>query len=96
MAQVTITVNGRDYPIACDDGEEQQVMQLADKINGYVDQVVGSVGQMGQSHLILMVALLLADELEEIRAGGASAEAADFIDGLETRLAGIAERLESA
>ena len=96
MAQVTVTVNGRDYPIACDDGEEEQVVELAGKIGDYVDQVVGSVGQMGQSHLFLMVALLLADELEEMRAGSAAAEAVDFIADLENRLAGIAEKLGNA
>ena len=99
MAQVNVTVNGRDYPIACQDGEEAQVLELAGRIDAYASELARSVGQMGQSHLILMVALLLADELEETRTGGRASEqseAAAFIDTIGQRLAGIAERLENA
>ncbi len=98
MAQVTVTVNGRDYPVACQDGEEARIVELAARIDGYASELARSIGQMGQSHLILMVALLLADELEDTRAGertSEQSEAAAYINTLGRRLAGIAEKLES-
>lgn len=65
MAQVNIQVNGRDYLIACEDGEEKHLQFLADYINRQVDGLVESVGQVGEARLLLMASLLVADELME-------------------------------
>jgi cell division protein ZapA len=66
MAQVNIQVNGRDYLIACEDGEEKHLRFLADYINRQVDGLVESVGQVGEARLLLMASLLVADELLEV------------------------------
>ena len=63
MGQVSITVNGRDYKIACDDGEEEHLAYLASYISHHADDLVGSAGQVGEARLLLMTALVLADEL---------------------------------
>lgn len=65
MAQVNIMINGRDYLIACEDGEEKHLKFLADYINRHVDGLVQSVGQVGEARLLLMASLLVADELAE-------------------------------
>src|SRR5471032_2440173 len=62
MPLVNVMVNGRAYTIACDDGEEDHLRGLAAMVDAKAREVLGSVGQVGDSRLILMAALLLADE----------------------------------
>lgn len=68
MAQMTIDVNGRPYVIGCEDGQEQHLLDLARMLDRQVRQVAQEVGQLGETRLILMGALLLADELSDTRA----------------------------
>ncbi len=67
MAQVTVRVNGRAYQVACEDGQEAQVVQLGNYVNQRATELLSSVGgQAGDARLMLMVSLLLADELSEL------------------------------
>lgn len=63
MPLVNVMVNGRAYTIACDEGEEDHLKELAGEVDSKVRELLGSVGQVGDQRLILMAALLLADEL---------------------------------
>jgi cell division protein ZapA len=74
MAQVTIEVNGRPYTVGCEDGQESHLQELADLFDQQVRHVGESVGQLGETRLFLMGALLLADELAEARARLAQAQ----------------------
>ena len=65
MAQVTVTVNKRSYSIACDDGEEEHLRDLARYVDSQIGDLVGNVGQISESRLLLMGALLIADQLAE-------------------------------
>ena len=67
MAQVTVTINGRDYRIACDDGQEEHLIGLADSLEAMVRELAGEFGQVGDARLILMASLLKLDELAEVR-----------------------------
>ncbi len=62
MPLVNVMVNSRAYTIACDDGEEDHLKALAAEVDSKVQELLGSVGQVGDQRLILMAALLLADE----------------------------------
>ena len=55
-------VNDRPYTIACDDGDEEYLQQLAAIVDAKAEKVAKSVGQVGDTRLLLMVALLMADE----------------------------------
>jgi cell division protein ZapA len=68
MAQVTLDVNGRPYVVGCEDGQERHLMELAAVFDRQVRQVGAQLGQLGETRLFLMAALLLADELAEARA----------------------------
>lgn len=68
MAQVTISVNGRPYTVGCEDGQEGHVAELADVLDGHVGEVAREVGQLGETRLLVMGALMMADELAELRA----------------------------
>ena len=67
MAQVTIEVNGRAYTVGCEDGQEGHLTELARLFDRQVRQVGQEVGQLGETRLFLMGALLLADELADTR-----------------------------
>src|ERR1700735_1797794 len=62
MPLVNVMVNGRAYTIACDDGEEDHLRDLAGIVDAKAREVLGSVGQVGDTRLVLMAALLMADE----------------------------------
>jgi cell division protein ZapA len=65
MALVNVMVNSRAYTIACDDGEEDHLREMAAKVDGKVREVLEAVGQVGDQRLMLMAALLVADEADE-------------------------------
>ena len=63
MAQVNVEVNGRPYAVGCEDGQEAHLQELAKLFDHQVRQVSKDMGQLGDTRLFLMGALLLADEL---------------------------------
>ena len=67
MAQISVEVNGRPYAVGCEDGQEQHLMELARMFDHQVRQVSQDMGQLGDTRLFLMGALLLADELADVR-----------------------------
>jgi cell division protein ZapA len=74
MAEVAVTVNGRTYTVGCEDGQEDHLRQLAAVFDEQVGQVAAAVGQLGENLLFLMSALLLADELTDLRTRLAEAQ----------------------
>ena len=99
MGQINILVGGRHYPIACGDGEEEQVRRLADIVNRKADELTGTLGPMGEGRLLLMTALMLADELAEARQQANSdpstlAGAEQAVQAAAARLAALADGLE--
>lgn len=102
MAQVEISINGRDYRIACEDGQEDHLTRLAGYIDGKISELVGQVGQIGDTRLMVMASLLVADELSDTRdelaaakqAGGGAASGQ--LDALAARIEALAESLETA
>ena len=68
MPLVNVMVNGRAYTIACDEGEEEHLKSLAAHVDEKVRELLGTVGQVGDQRLLLMAALLLADENHDLAA----------------------------
>jgi len=75
MAQVTLDVNGRPYVVGCEDGQERHLAELARLFDRHVRHVGQQLGQLGETRLFLMGALLLADELAETKARMAAIQA---------------------
>ena len=67
MAQVTLNVNGRPYVVGCEDGQEPRLRELAAAVDAQVKQVARDVGALGETRLMLMGALVMADEMAEMR-----------------------------
>jgi cell division protein ZapA len=61
MPLVNVTVNQRTYAIACDEGEEEHLGELAAYVDTKVEDLLKTVGQVGEQRLLLMAALLIAD-----------------------------------
>jgi cell division protein ZapA len=100
MPLVNVMVNGRAYTIACDDGEEAHLKDLAAHVDEKAREVLASVGQVGDARMLLMAALLIADEQHELsgKAQSGSAGAADKNLHLRAEQAesAAADALESA
>ncbi len=101
MAQVTLSIGGYGYTVACRDGEEQHLLDLGAALDAKVVEARGTVGQVSEVRQLLFAALLLADELGEARVGtSAPAPAGDTasaaaIEQLAARLEAMADRLEN-
>lgn len=75
MAQITVNVNDKPYVVGCQDGQEAKLKELAGLLDGHVREVAANVGQLGETRLLLMGALLLADDLDDLKARLARAQA---------------------
>ena len=101
MGQVTVPVNGRSFAITCDDGQEPRIRRLAQYVDAKVAEFVSSIGQVGEARLLLLAALVIADELSDARdefqqERDRTADAtANGIQGMSKRVEAIAERLET-
>ena len=67
MPQVSVTINGRQFRVACEDGEEARVTHLAEDLDARIVQLRGRFGEIGDTRLTVMAALALADELSEVK-----------------------------
>lgn len=67
MAHVTVTIGGRAYRMACDDGQEGHLTRLGVEVDQRIDQLREAFGEIGDQRLSVMAAITLADELSEAR-----------------------------
>jgi cell division protein ZapA len=75
LAKVQIEINGRRYAIGCDEGQEDHVLRLARYFDEHVKRLASSVGQIGDQRLFLMGALIVADEMHDLKVRLDKAEA---------------------
>ena len=66
MAHVSVTIDGRQYRMACEDGQETHLMGLAEDLDRRIEGLRRRFGEIGDTRLIVMAALTVADELVEI------------------------------
>ena len=67
MAQVSVRVNGYSYILGCADGQEDHLRALAADVDRRIDGIKVAAGPSGEARLLLMAALVLSDELYELR-----------------------------
>ncbi|MCC0037726.1 MAG: cell division protein ZapA [Brucellaceae bacterium] len=111
MAQVTVTIDGKSYRMACDEGQEEHLTDLAGRFDRYVAHLKESFGEIGDQRITVMAGIMVMDELAELqkRVRGMESEIAtlrktrdealvkaDKNDAALTgALAGLAERMEN-
>lgn len=76
MAQVTITINNREYAVACEDGQEVRIIQLSRLLDEKAKLLTANSGQVNENMLLAMVGLLIADELSELKKNQTSSNSA--------------------
>ncbi len=67
MAQVNLTVNGRIYRMACEDGEEDHVTELGVRFDEAINELRGVLGEIGDQRLTVMAGIMVMDELSELQ-----------------------------
>src|SRR6185295_1383655 len=88
MAQTTVTINGREFRMACEEGEEARLTTLAQDLDQRITQLRGRFGEIGDTRLTVIAALMLADELAETK---------DKLKRLEPELAALQDvRVQAA
>ena len=98
MAKVDVSVNGQSYRIACEDGQEDRLVDLAAMVDEKVIGLVNQIGQVGSNRLLVMAALIIADELVDLKnEAGSSQELEDNTNQQDTVLAlqEITKRIEN-
>ena len=82
MAEVSVTINGRQFRMACEDGEEEHVLELARDLDARIEGLRAKFGEIGDTRLTIMAALTVADELGDMsaRLGRLEAEFAGLRD----------------
>jgi cell division protein ZapA len=105
MAQVTVTIAGQTYRMACAEGEEPHLEGLAASYDARIEEMRASFGEIGDLRLHVMAAISQADELHETkrRVAALEAELAEikrFVSSGDQRLglieAGLAEGIQRA
>ena len=76
MAEISITINGRNYGIACDDGQEKRVVELARYVDTRLREIARAGAATNESHLLVLTSIILADEIADMKAQGAQSPGA--------------------
>lgn len=108
MGQVVVKVNGRDFALSCGDGQEPRIRRLAQYVDAKIGEFTKALGQIGEARLILLAALVIADELSDAneavqqernrtRVGGGSGSGleGEASEAAASGIRDVAERIES-
>lgn len=108
MAQVTLKMNGYTYTVGCEDGQEQHLLSMAGQVESRINSIKALGGQSGEARLLALAALLMADELHDMKteldaarsapkpAKAAKPDVAKKMQKLAARAEAIADGLERA
>lgn len=92
MAQVTVTIAGKTYRMACDDGQEDHLLGLAGRLDRTIDDLRGVFGEIGDQRLTVMSAITVLDQLSETERRLSALEAE--VENLKAEHSRIAEERE--
>ena len=102
MSDIAVKVIGNSYKLACAPGDEERIERLADYVDRTCKALTEKLGQVSESRLLLMAAVLIADELFEhlddgewpMPQGGTSEEELiEILDRISFSIDGVTERL---
>ncbi|MBB4006658.1 cell division protein ZapA [Allorhizobium taibaishanense] len=105
MAQVTVTIDGKAYRMACEEGQEPHLIDLASQFDRYVSHLKGQFGEIGDLRVTVMAGIMVMDELSELKrrmtalesaSAGATGREDDILAAimeLTDRLNGLTRRL---
>ncbi|KZL20833.1 Cell division protein ZapA [Pseudovibrio axinellae] len=91
MAQITVTINDRSFRMACDDGEEERLLGLAQRFDDNINSLRDNFGEIGDQRLTVMAGIMVTDHLAEVERKLKAAEGR--IEELGKAEASVEERL---
>ena len=103
MATIEIEIAGRRYDVACREGEQEHLRSVAAEVDRRAQDAANALGSLTETRQLLVAALLIADDIKEIRAGAGIPEpvapppdpaVADALERLASRMEALAESLE--
>ena len=103
MANIDIEVAGRRYNVACRDGEEQHLHSVAALVDKRAKDAAEALGSLTETRQLLFAALLMADDIKEMRAGAGIPDppppppdpaVAQALERLAARMESLADGLE--
>ena len=95
MATVNLSIGGHQYAVACRDGGEDHLRQLGAQVDRKAGDATKAVGNASEARILLLAALLLADELGEMRDGKTPPPQPGLTPAVAEALIRLAERVES-
>jgi cell division protein ZapA len=87
LAQVTVTIDGKTYRMACDEGQEEHLIDLAQRFDRYVGHLKDSFGEIGDQRLTVMAGIMVMDEFVELQ---------KRVKGLETEIGTLRKTRDEA
>jgi cell division protein ZapA len=105
MAQVTVQIGGREYKMACGEGEEEHLLALGRAVDERHTQLKAQFGEVGDIRLAVMTSIMMADELKEAGRRQASLESEivalkaadqDAVQAFDARHTDVAEQIANA
>ncbi|MHB0951406.1 MAG: cell division protein ZapA [Allorhizobium sp.] len=96
MAQITVTIDGKAYRMACEEGQEAHLLDLATQFDRYVSHLKGQFGEIGDLRITVMAGIMVMDELSEInrKVGAMEKELATLNEGRDSAAAGAQRKEE--
>jgi cell division protein ZapA len=89
MAQVTVTIDGKAYRMACEEGQEQHLTDLATSFDRYVSHLKDQFGEIGDLRITVMAGIMIMDEVSEL--GRKVSALQSEVDGLKSHRDGSFE-----
>lgn len=96
MAQITVTIDGKAYRMACEEGQEAHLLDLATQFDRYVSHLKGQFGEIGDLRITVMAGIMVMDELSEInrKVGAMEKELATLNEGRDSAAVGARRKEE--
>ncbi|MBB3445992.1 cell division protein ZapA [Rhizobium sp. BK379] len=96
MAQVTVTIDGKAYRMACEEGQEDHLTDLAVRFDRYVGHLKGQFGEIGDLRITVMAGIMVMDEISELtrRVAGLESELESLRSNRDTVIAATARTEE--
>lgn len=97
MAQVMVTIDGKAYRMACEEGQEGHLTELAEGFDRYVGHLKTQFGEIGDLRLTVMAGIMVMDELSDVsrRLKAIESEVATLRDGRESVMAEVSKGEET-
>jgi cell division protein ZapA len=94
MGHINVTINGRQYRMACEEGQEVRLLKLAQNLEARIETLHGKFGEIGDARLTVMAALTACDELADAGARIRSLE--EEVESLRNARAAATDRARAS